>query len=1060
MVYPSSLTSGKTTAGVSGRMTAQQALANLLAGTGLNYRFTNSTTVTISQPTADNGSAPAADGSLVLDTIDVSGRGSGPNADTPYQTPGSVNYISQQDIERFSGNSAGDIFQGTPGVISGSNNNGASIDPNIRGLQGMNRVATTVDGAEQSTSTYRGYAGVDSRTYIDPDLIGGGTVTKGPDGGVPGAIGGTVALRTLNADDILKPGNSYGVRIKGTSNTTGTSPKIGATTPREDESFAPHNGSVSFAVASKQENVDFVGAFVRRKTGNYFAGNNGALFTDAYLGQTKRLSDYNYGQEVFNTSEDSTSALLKATLRPDDGHELQVGYLHYDNEFGEITPSNINVGSGIRQIPLSRIALDQFTARYHWRPANDLVDFRANAFMSNTNEDSVYSLYNGANYNKTRTQNYGLDASNVSRFDIATRPFTLTTGGALKFEDAAPRRFTYTDLAEIGAFPVNGTRGLASAFAKGKWEPLTWLSFNSGIEYLQYNVNYRGTPVYSYIGPSYAPYDGSGFSPSAGVTVTPLEGWQLFATYSTGIRPPSLREASWVRGEQVFNPDLTAEKARNYEVGTNLLKSGLVEPGDKARLKLAYFDNTTKDYIGREYVGSQLRLFNYDYARFRGFELSGGYDASRWFFDYAFNYYTGYTGCLKTGKCYDYTMMADYLSNQMPPRFTTAISGGLKFLEGRATVGARYRYVGDRLVPLVDDGSYFAVAKAWAPYSLVDAFMQWKVSDSVTLDVTAMNLLDRYYVDALNNTDMPAPGRTIKVSLTGQFGGSEQLPQWSFGPLAASHWHPGWTGLYAGGHFGFGAGFVRGTTTAADGTAGGIPATESADQHLKNSLGGAQFGYNYQFSNNIVLGAEADFSWTNMGDYKEALSTESATLIERKRLQARTDYEFEWLSTIRGRLGYAVDRFLVYGTAGVAFLKESEERTQYRATAAGSSVYPAGHSTDYFFSENSDSIRVGWTVGGGAEYKIDRHWSLKGEYLYAGFSPEKFIFGNARSGVAQGYTSRTFCVRTNSRPPCPGGYTGYITQVVYPNTSGETNGRSASNSAGLHMLKIGLNYRF
>ncbi len=44
------------------------------------------------------------------------------------------------------GESTADIFKGTPGVLSGSNRNGASINPNIRGLQGMNRVATSIDG--------------------------------------------------------------------------------------------------------------------------------------------------------------------------------------------------------------------------------------------------------------------------------------------------------------------------------------------------------------------------------------------------------------------------------------------------------------------------------------------------------------------------------------------------------------------------------------------------------------------------------------------------------------------------------------------------------------------------------------------------------------------------------------------------------------------------------------------------------------------------------------------------------------------------------------------------
>ena len=188
--------------------------------------------------------------------------------DQPFQTPGLVNFISEQDIQRFRGRTTGDIFQGTPGVISGMNCNGAAIDVNIRGLQGQNCVATTIDGSEQSTSSYRGYSGVDNRSYVDPDLISGVTITKGPNEGSSGAIGGTVAMETLNASDILRPGDTYGVRVKGGLSTNGTPPRIGSTKWLHDQpSFDFENRSGSAAVAVTQQNIDIVGAYVRRIAG-------------------------------------------------------------------------------------------------------------------------------------------------------------------------------------------------------------------------------------------------------------------------------------------------------------------------------------------------------------------------------------------------------------------------------------------------------------------------------------------------------------------------------------------------------------------------------------------------------------------------------------------------------------------------------------------------------------------------------------------------------------------------------------------------------------------------
>ena len=240
------------------------------------------------------------------------------------------------------------MFQGTPGVISSMNRNGAAIDVNIRGLQGMNRVATSVDGSEQSTSSYRGYSGVDNRTYVDPDLIGGITITKGPKDGSAGAIGGTVAIETLNVADILKPGDIYGVRVKAGASTNGTDPRIGSMSwlhgPPSDFNFSNRSGSAAFAVT--QPNVDIVAAYVRRVAGNYFAGTNGDLFTEDFRGGTKALSKFKYGDEVFNTSQNSTSALLKATLRPADGHELRLGYIRYENKFGEVLPTVVVTTGG------------------------------------------------------------------------------------------------------------------------------------------------------------------------------------------------------------------------------------------------------------------------------------------------------------------------------------------------------------------------------------------------------------------------------------------------------------------------------------------------------------------------------------------------------------------------------------------------------------------------------------------------------------------------------------------------------------------------------------------
>lgn len=80
-----------------------------------------------------------------LDAVEVTGQLS--EADRPFQTAGSAQYISRDQIERFRGSSVGDIFQGTPGVLVAENRNSGGLDVNIRGMQGQGRVPVLLDGS-------------------------------------------------------------------------------------------------------------------------------------------------------------------------------------------------------------------------------------------------------------------------------------------------------------------------------------------------------------------------------------------------------------------------------------------------------------------------------------------------------------------------------------------------------------------------------------------------------------------------------------------------------------------------------------------------------------------------------------------------------------------------------------------------------------------------------------------------------------------------------------------------------------------------------------------------
>ncbi|MGJ4857491.1 outer membrane protein [Labrys sp. La1] len=157
-----------------------------------------------------------------------------------------------------------------------------------------------------------------------------------------------------------------------------------------------------------------------------------------------------------------------------------------------------------------------------------------------------------------------------------------------------------------------------------------------------------------------------------------------------------------------------------------------------------------------------------------------------------------------------------------------------------------------------------------------------------------------------------------------------------------------WTGFYVGAHAG--AAFGNAKITSSDGYRQGF--------NNVGFVGGLHAGYNYQFDNHIVVGLEGDIDYSSLSKTRHGIAAATPYAVR---------FKSEWQGSVRGRLGYAFDRFLPYLTAGVAFADE-----KYRVTV------PAGVSSQ-------STTRVGWTVGAGLEYAIDENWSVRGEVRYSDF---------------------------------------------------------------------------
>ena len=182
-----------------------------------------------------------------------------------------------------------------------------------------------------------------------------------------------------------------------------------------------------------------------------------------------------------------------------------------------------------------------------------------------------------------------------------------------------------------------------------------------------------------------------------------------------------------------------------------------------------------------------------------------------------------------------------------------------------------------------------------------------------------------------------------------------------------------WTGVYLGFQAGYAWGDNNLKIVGFDSSAGS-PFNANLTDTQAGWIGGAHLGYNYQIDR-WVVGVEGtidttSFSRTTTLPVPFGGSVETA--------QTKSDVQ----ATIRGRLGFAWDRALIYGAAGLAW----ERFDTLYGLYGNNSGNPAINGGGYFLGSNEiPNTRVGWTVGGGVEYAVNDHWSVRGEYRYTNF---------------------------------------------------------------------------
>ena len=141
--------------------------------------------------------------------------------DAVYNTPAAVSTAARSEIETFGQVDTGDVLRSMPGTFTRESPQNAGVAVNIRGFEGSGRVNMMIDGVRQN---FR-FTGHEAQgfVYVDPALLAGVDIARGAvsTAGGAGALVGTANLRTLDVDDIIKPGQKTGVMTTLTYGTNG-----------------------------------------------------------------------------------------------------------------------------------------------------------------------------------------------------------------------------------------------------------------------------------------------------------------------------------------------------------------------------------------------------------------------------------------------------------------------------------------------------------------------------------------------------------------------------------------------------------------------------------------------------------------------------------------------------------------------------------------------------------------------------------------------------------------------------------------------------------------------
>jgi hemoglobin/transferrin/lactoferrin receptor protein len=593
-----------------------------------------------------------------------------------------------------------DVLRGTPGVFTRQNAQQPGVAVNIRGFEGAGRVNMSIDGVRQNFR-FTGHEAA-GFTYVDPNLLAGIDIARGEVTGVGGgALAGTVNFRTLNVDDVVRPGQTHGGLARLSWGTNG----------------ALFNNMLAYGV--RLENAGVVGAISKRNSNLYHDGN---------------------GNIVAGTSQDLLSGLVRANVSHG-AHSLSLGAVFYSNYF--------LANSYNQQIDNRTVS-----ANYRYNPGNPLIDLRVNAYYNQLNMNYTGGTSTSALGREITDDGLGFDISNISRWNLG-RVAVRSTNGVEYFHDDVRS-------ANGGVNPGSGTSSQLGVFTNNTFS-YGIVDFTAGLRYDHYTLSGSGV-TNDRVGAFSVDTSTGSVNPKFTLGVNVTNWLQPYVSWGRSMRSPTLQETmlggshpGTTSGSYLPNPNLRPETSQGWEMGVNLRRHALLTERDNLRLRANYFIKGVEDYIAASYVTAS-RAFRYTNiagtTQVQGFEVELGYDAG---FAFGGINYTNMRSNIPS-------QVPGLGASQYMPDHVLSVDAGMRFLRERLTLGARYNYVSAGPVATLNSSFTGAAAtEGGKPYNIVNLFTNYRVTDSWDVSFRITNLLNESYTPFLSTTGN-GQGRTFYLA--------------------------------------------------------------------------------------------------------------------------------------------------------------------------------------------------------------------------------------------------------------------------------------------------------